>query len=244
MNAIPSIDMLEAAAYALVGERCRNSYLHDLRGELQSLQSAVELLARAAVKPGENSALAEKAATLARRTVQNHEKSLAQLLNHLAPVKESAQTVNLGELIAEALRFMRNEAACKSVTFHLQPVTEIVVVTQPHKLRLLLVGLWCGLIDAAPPGAAVDVRVERRIQEVMIEFRSTIPCPAIQNPEELWHSVGIMSSSFELLLALTQQWVSVNGGRLEPPMDSHLPKALRIYYPLASSASGAAQAAR
>ena len=235
MKAISSIDLLEAAAYALVGERCRQSYLHDIRGGLQSLHSAVELLARAAVSPAENPALAEKASALARRAVQNHEKSLTELLNQLAPIEERAGTVDVGELVAVVLRFIRNDAAGKSINFRFAPSAEVLVVAQPHKFRLLILGLCSALIDAAAPGAVVDVAVARAHLDAMVEFRSSIPCPTIQNPQALWRAGEAVSSAYELLLALTQHWVSVNGGRLEPPTGAHLPNSLRIYYPLASS---------
>jgi signal transduction histidine kinase len=235
MKAIPSIDLLEAAAYALVGERCRQSYLHDIRGGLQSLHTAVELLVRAAMSTGENPALAEKATAIARRAVQNHEKSLAELLDQLTPSKETAATVNVGEVVSEVLRFIINEASGKSISFRFEPAPEVLVVAQPRKLRLLILGLSSSLIDAAAPRAVIDVAVARENRDAMIEFRSSVPCPALRSPEDLWHSGGAMSSPYELLLVLTQSWASTNGGRLERPTDAHLPHALRIYYPLASS---------
>jgi signal transduction histidine kinase len=235
MKAIPTVDLLEAAAYALVGERCRQSYLHDIRGGLQSLHTAVELLVRAAMGPAENAALAEKASTFARRALQNHETSLAELLNQLTPLKETAAPVDLGELVAEVLRFTRNDAAGKSLTFQLESADGVLVVAQPRRFRLLVLGLVSSLIDAAAPGTSVDITVARAVPDAIIEFRSMIPCPAVRDSEDLWQSGGATSSSYELLLALTRRWVSANGGRLEPPADAHLPNALRIYYPLASS---------
>jgi signal transduction histidine kinase len=235
MKAVPSIDLLEAAAYALVGERCRQSYLHDLRGGLQSVQTAVELLARAAMAPGENPALAEKATALARRAVQNHEKSLVELLARLTPMKETAAPLNVSELLTDILRFTRNDAAGKSITFQIESSAEVWVVAQAHKFRLIILGLVCSLIDAAAPDAVIGITVARAAPDAAIEFRSSVPCPAIRNPLDPWHSGGAISSSYELLLAMAQQWVSANGGRLEPPAESRLPNALRIYYPLASS---------
>jgi hypothetical protein len=193
------------------------------------------LLVRAAMSPGENSALAEKASALARRAVQNHEKSLAELLSQLTPMKETAASVNVGELVAEVLRFTRNDAAGKSITLRIESATDVWVVAQARQFRLLVLGLVSSLIDAAAPGAALDIAVARAIPDAMIEFRSSVPCPAVLNPEDLWHSGGAMSSMHELLLALTHRWVSNNEGRLEPPAGPHLPNALRIYYPLASS---------
>src|SRR5580704_5238722 len=101
---LPISDVLEAAAYAVVGERCRQAHLHDARGELQTLHSTIELLARAAKTPGENAAMAEKASALAKRALANHEKSLVELLNRMTPHEASMATVNVGQLVSEVLR--------------------------------------------------------------------------------------------------------------------------------------------
>jgi len=239
MTVTASIDVFEAAAYALVGERCRQSYLHQVRGGLQSLHTAVELLVRAAATPGDNPALAERAAALARRALQNHEKSMAELFNELAPMQESADSLNVGEVVAEVLRFIRNDAAGRSITFRVESATDVWVMAQPHKLRLLLLGLVTSLIDAAAPGAVIDVAVARAIPHAMIEFRSGVLCPAFPDPQHLWQSGTTPGSAYELLLALTQRWSTANGGRLEPPVDPQVPGALRIYYPLASLPTGA-----
>lgn len=242
MTPISTIEILEAAAYALVGERCRESYLHDLRGGVQGIQSAVELLARVAATSGESPGMVEKASALARRAVQNQEKSLAELVNQLVPFKEPAGTVNVTDLMAEALRFLRNEAAAKPVTFNLQAEGAPAVAGHPHKFRLLVIGLCAGIIDAAFPGARVDVKVARVKSDAMIEFRGALPRSAVQSPEDLLRPGGMLSCSYGLLLGLTQRWVSCNGGRLEAPAESDLPSTLRIYYPLANSNTNAAPA--
>jgi hypothetical protein len=234
MKAIPSINMLEAAAYALVSERCRQSYLHDIRGGLQALHSAVELLVRAANSPGDNPALAEKATALARRAVQKQEKSLVELVNQITPQTEIAGTVNVGDLVSDVLRFIRNDAANKSIAFRLEAAGDVQVLAQPHKFRLLILGLCSTLTDGLAPGSVVDVAVARADSEALVEFRSTMSCAAV-NPEYLWNPAGAMSSPCELLLALTQHWAAANGGRLELSTEPHLPNTLRIYYPLASA---------
>jgi hypothetical protein len=234
MKAISRIDMLEAAAYALVSQRCRQSYLHDIRGGLQALHSAVELLVRAANKPGDNPALAEKAAALARRAMQKQEKSLVELMDQITPPPEIASTVNVGDLVCDILHFIRNDAAGKSIAFRLEALGDVLVLAQPHKFRLLILGLCSTLTDGLAPGSVVDVAVVRTDSDALVEFRSSMPC-AVVNPEDLWNSAGAMSSPCELLLALAQQWAAVHGGRLELSKELHLPNTLRIYYPLASA---------
>ena len=235
MKALSFVELLDAAAYALAGERCRQSYLHDMRGALQVLQSAVELLIRAAGSCTENPALAEKASGLARRAVQNYEKSLVELVNHLTPHDELASVVNVGELVGDVVRFIRNDAASKSITFHLESAADVFVLAQPHKFRMLLLGLCSALTDGLPPETVVDIAIGRTASSASVEFHPVTPCSAVPSLEALGHTDGSTTSLFELMVALTGRWTALNGGRIEPTTDSHLPSALRIYYPLASS---------
>ncbi len=230
MKAISSIDVLGAAAYALVSERCRQSYLHDIRGGLQTLNSAVELLIRAANSPAENTALAEKASVLARRAVQKQEKLLLDLLNDLTPQTETASRVNIGELMSEVLRFVANDVAGKSVSIRLQSATELCVLVERHKFRLLILGLVCMLADDLAPGSVVEVTIARSASHALIEFLSSVARSSLHEAKSPWESTAAMSSPGELLLALTRQWTVANGGGLELS-----PTAIRIRYPAAEN---------
>ena len=234
MKELSSVELLEAAAYALVGERCRQSYLHDIRGGLQALHSAVELLIRAASAPGENLAVAEKASGLARRAVQKHENSLVDLVNHLTPQCEIATVLNVGEMVNDVMRFIRNDSACKSVTFRLESDADVFVLAQAHRFRMLVLGLSSALTDELAPGAVVDIAVTRAGSSASVEFRSVMPCSSVPSPENIGPKDGARTSLFELLVALSGRWTARNGGRIELSAEPHLPSALRIYYPLAS----------
>lgn len=231
MKPISSIDLLEAAAYALISERCRSSYLHDIRGGLQALHGAVELLVRAAKIPG-NSAVADKAAGLARSAMLNHEKSLIELMDQITPRQESATAVNVGEMVGDVLRFVRNDAAGKSISLRLQAAEELHVLAEAHKFRMLVLGLSITLTDGLAAGAVVDVKVTRSRANAVIEFSSIIPCNSIPRPEELWHSAPVPPSPSDLLLSLTQVWAFANGGSVELSADSQASNAMRLYYPL------------
>jgi hypothetical protein len=221
-----------------VGERYRQSYLHDVRGGLQALNSAVELLIRAARAPGENAALAEKASGLARRAVQRQEKSLVQLVNQLTPQSEIATTLNVGEMVDDVMRFIKNDSASKSITFRAESAADVFVLAQAHKFRMLILGLSLALTDGLAPGTVVDIAVSRAGSSASVEFRSLMPCSSVPSPENLRHTDGA-TSLFELMVALTGRWTALNGGRIDLSAEPHLPTALRIYYPLASSEQGA-----
>jgi hypothetical protein len=235
MKPLSTIDVLEAAAHALVSERSRPSYLHDIRGELQALHAAVELLTRAAKSPQGNAVLAEKAAMLAKRAVLNHEKWLAEFLDELTPQHEAATRVNVGELLEEVLRFVRNDAVNKSVTFRCELARDIVVLAPAYKFRMLVLGLCSTLADGLAPGSVIDITVSRADPHALVEFRSPVPYSSIPSPEELWRPGGRPGSEFELLLSLTQRWSEENGGSLQLSRELNLPHALRLYYPMASA---------
>jgi signal transduction histidine kinase len=230
VSVAPAIDVLDAAAWGLVGRRCRQSYLHDLRGGMQALHNAVELLMRAANSAGGNTALADKASDLARRAMANHEKLLMEFVNQVTPQSETPSVVNVGELMSEVVRFVTNDAARKSITFRLQSVEEVRVCAEAHKFRLLILGLTATLIDILAPGAVVDVAVTRADANALIEFTSSMPCHSILDAEQVWQSPA---SSFEVLLAISRRWLASNHGLLELSTCGQLPGALRIHYPMA-----------
>jgi signal transduction histidine kinase len=230
-------DALDAAAYALVGERCRHAHIHDIRGELQTLQSALELLARSARNPGENIALAEKATALARRALANHEKSLVDFVNQTTPHEEAAAAVDVRDMVNRALLILRNDAANKSITFTVESSADLRILAQPHRARLLILGLLALTIDELSTGAVVKVLLSREDSHVVIEIQSDVICPAIRAPEDLWKGAARAVPPFELLLAVTSRWAAANGGRVEAPVNSPVPRALRIYYPRSLSDS-------
>ncbi len=230
MKAIGPIDMLEAAAYALVSERCRASYIHDIRGGLQGLYGGVELLARAA-KSTDNPGLADKAAGLARSALAKHEKSLVDLVDKLTPRPESAARVDIGGLLADILQFIRNDVANKAITFRLEAARDLPVLAEAHKIRLLLLGLSITLTDGLAAGTVVDVKVTRSDQFALIQYASVVPCPVIPTVDEIWGSTDPVSSARELLLSVTQYWASANGGRLEVSVEAAGASAVRLYYP-------------
>jgi len=224
-------DALDAAAYALVGTRCRHAHLHDIRGELQTLQSSLELLARSARTQTDKSAIADKATALARRALANHEKALVEFVNQTTPHEEAAVAIDVGELVGSALRCLRNDAANKSITFKVESTPNLRIVAQPYRSRLLILGLFAMTIDELSRGSVVTVKLCRAESDALIEIQSAVIWPAVRGPEDLWSSATSRVPPCDLLLAVTSRWASANGGRVEPPQESQSHPALRLYYP-------------
>jgi hypothetical protein len=232
VSAISSQDLVDAAAWSFVGERCRRSYLHDLRGSLQVLNSAVELLARAATSPGDNAALAEKASALARRSIESHEKMLGEVFNQVTPQREAPTTVNVGAMVGDAMGFLRGDFASKSITFRLQLAENVLVLAQAHKFRLIILGLASTLADVLEARSLVEIAVTRLDSNAVVEFKSNMPPASVLDPDQLWHSPGATISLYELLLSVAQRWLSANRGFLELPARGQPRGALRISYPM------------
>jgi hypothetical protein len=224
MKTVSRSDIVDAAAHALIAGCCRESYLHDIRGGLQALGSAVELLARAAQNPVPNQALAEKAAALARRALANHETSLLALLSELLPQSEAASTVNVGETLHEVLRFIKGDAGRRSITFTLTSPADVRVLTQARRFRLLMLGMSSTLADGLDPGTAVAVTVSAAASEALIEFRPSLPAPSTPDLEQPLHA---------WLLEWMRQWPVGCGGRLELDSEQESPPSLRVYLALA-----------
>jgi len=127
MKAVSFTQVLDAAAYALIGERCQQAYIHDIRGGLQAINSAVELLARSVKSPAQNGALLEKASALAHRAMATHEQTVIDIVQGMAPIDEPACTVDLGEVVHEVLHFLRNDAFAKSISFRLALDTGVCI---------------------------------------------------------------------------------------------------------------------
>jgi len=229
---LASSDLLEAATYALVGARCRRTHLHDLRGDLQALNSSVELLVRAAKAAGENTPLAEKAGALARKTLLSHEKTMVELIELSAPGDEAATPVDVGELIGEVTSFLRNDALRSSVAVRVKAAAGVSIVTHRRLCKTIFVGLCAMTIDAMPEGGCIDITVGRSESLASIELKAGTPLPPIPDAFELGACGPAAYSPFELLAMLARRWILESGGRLDLPQESQGLCALRFSYPL------------
>ena len=232
MQDVTAVDVFEAAAYALVAKRWRESYVHDARGRQQALQSAVELLLRAANSRGEQLAVSVKAAALARRAMAADEISLIDLLDQVAPQAQAPIALNLVEMLGELLRFMRNDAARKSIEFHLDSGPELFIFTQSKKLRMLLLGLSAVMIDELGNGSRVEFSAKKVELQVHLEIRSSMSWPSTGGAKLAWPpAAGPTYLTSSLFLLLSRQWLEENGGEIQTLTLGGPASVLRITYP-------------
>ncbi len=230
---VPIPDILDAAAQAYINARCSAAYLHDMRGELQTLGSCIELLSRgAAQNPAPDLVL--KWSALAKRAMERHGRSLSDTLHHMTLQQdEGASDVDLGVLIQDVIKLLRNDAAGKSVKFNLELDPNLVISTLAQKCRLSILGLSVSILDTAAAGAIIDLRAKRDNGLACIEFSSALAFPAPASlPELCSDSTRERMGSLELFLAYASRWAANGGGRLAVSDESDAPGKVMIRYPL------------
>ena len=228
-------DVLDAAVQTLINERCRQAYMHDMRGGLQAIYSSIELLARSAKNAAQNPALVDSAASLAKRATANHDQSVADIVNQVTGPDGVPLILNLADLVRQSQHFFRNDALAKSITLSLSGSEELLILSERSKLRSMLMGLLALSIDALPPGAALQVELSRADSYALLELRSTLTYDAVREAQELFRQDPVNLGFQELVLGSARRWLMTHGGRMEITPSSGGNSALRIFHPLAAA---------
>jgi signal transduction histidine kinase len=217
--------LYEVAARATINERCATAYLHDIRGSMQALFSALELLGRSARKSGSDLDRVEKACALAKRAIDFHEKSTLDALHILTLQDAESTTMDVSALMNDVVHFLRNQAATKQVAVSLLGAAAFSVAAERARLQTLLVGLVADAIDATPAGTELPITVSREDSFAVISIGSNAGYAVDDATDDLPH---------ELTLLFARQFLADNGGRLE--IDTATPPrgSLRLYYPITS----------
>jgi signal transduction histidine kinase len=235
MNDLQAGDVLDAAVQTLINERCRRAYMHDIRGGLQAIYSSLELLARSAKLAAQNPALIDGAASIAKRAMANYEQYMVTIVNQVTGPDDSPVVLNLSTLVQQAQQFLRNDALGKEITLSVSGRDDLLVLSEPNKLRSLILGLLALSIDASPTGAELQVELSCADGFAVLELRSHLTYDAIRGAEDLFCREPLNLKPQELVLGFAQQWIMANGGRVEIPSATGAQAGLRLYYPLAAA---------
>jgi signal transduction histidine kinase len=227
-------DLYEAAARATINERCALAYLHDIRGSMQALFSALELLGRSAKAGCGNPERVEKACELARRAITHHEKSTIGALQILTLQPAEATAVDVGALLTEVVHFLRNDAANKGVVMSVGGTEGLSVLAESAKLQTLLVGLLAASIDDAPPGTSLQLSFGRCNDSAVVSVGSNAGYGGTQEAMVSLDPQNRFQPK-ELTLLFARRFLAANGGRLEIDPSASPHGELRLYYPLAAN---------
>jgi signal transduction histidine kinase len=230
-------ELLDVAARARINERCAMAYLHDVRGTMQALFSAIELLGRSARAGNGDAARIDKACGLAKRAIATHEKSVLDILQALTLQSAEATPVDLAGMVTKAVQFLRNEAAMKSVTISLvgedgDSTPGLTVMAEQARFQTLLVGLVAAAIDATPAGEKLPIAVRRVDGWAQVTIGSDAGYRAHEGAAGPKPQGGRLRPS-ELTRLFAERYLATGGGRLDIDAGTHPHGTLKLFYPLA-----------
>jgi hypothetical protein len=239
MNDLLAGDVLDAAVQTLINERCRRAYMHDMRGGLQAIYSSLELLTRSAKHAVQNPALIDGAASIAKRAMANYEQSMIAIVNQVTGPGDAPVVLNLSTLVQQAQQFLRNDALAKQIELGLSGRNDLLVLSEPNKLRSVILGLLALGIDASPIGAELHVEVSSAEAFAVLELRSQVTYETIREAQDLPCCERVSLTPQELVLGFARRWLTANGGRMLVPCANDTRSGLRLLYPLAAGTSTA-----
>jgi signal transduction histidine kinase len=228
-------DLYEVAARATINERCAPAYLHDVRGSLQALFGALELLGRSARAGGGDLARVEKACDLARRAISRHEKSTIDTLQVLTSQQSMAAAVEVGALTREVGRILRNDAGNKAIRITVASSKDLYVWADRAKLQTLLAGLLTAAIDETRVGGELPVSIDCVGDDVVVSIGSHAGYDVVHAAPDLSRSPSVRFQPKELTLLFAREFLSANGGRLTVDNGVQPQGSVTMYYPALES---------
>jgi signal transduction histidine kinase len=229
-------DLYEVAARATINERCAPAYLHDVRGSLQALFGALELLGRSARAGGGDLARVEKACDLARRAISRHEKSTIDALQALTSQQTMATAVEVGALTRDVVHFLRNDAGNKAIRLTVVANSEDVYVWADRaKLQMLLAGLLTAAIDETRVGGDLPISIDRVGDDVAVSIGSHAGYGDIHATPDFSRRPTVRFQPRELTLLFAREFLAANGGRLTVDHGVQPQGLLTMYYPVRGS---------
>lgn len=236
MNCRNLSDIYEVAARATINERCATAYMHDVRGSMQAIFSALEFLGRSARKGTTDLDRVEKACALAQRAIHFHEKSTLEAFHILTLQDAEHAEVDAAALMNDVMHFLRNEAANKEVVLTLSGAAARPIVAERARLQTLLVGLVADAIDTTPSGMELPIVVDSEASFAVVSIGSNAGYTISDQTRSLGGAPDQLLSPHELTLHFARQFLSNNGGRLEIHAAQAPQGSLRLYYPMKAEA--------
>ncbi len=234
-------DLFAAAARATINEHSGAAYVHDIRGTLQALFGAIELLARSA-KSGADPARTEKACDLAKRALSQHEQSTLRVLELLTLHQAGTTVVDIGALLSEVAHFLRQDSAMREVKVVVSAAaSDLHVSVERAKLQTLLVGLMTDAIEGTPSGAELPVSAQHLGGEVSISIGYAAGYGSWQDMEVTNLRPPSRLRSRDLTLLFAHRFLATNQGRLEIDPAAGPRGTLTLIYPTDESQSFAAR---
>lgn len=228
-------EIIDAALQAFNNQRCGHAVLHDLRGGLQAVSSSLELLSRCAKSGSVDLATFDKASSLAKRALINHERSLNEMLDQLLSADDTATRVNIANIVEDLRRFMRSDCDRRGIRLAIHGDAELHVHMPPMRLRRVLSNLLTLNLDASPPGTELSLSLSRDAKYACIELQGPEAFDLDDSADPLLSFDGGMVPRAQLVLAGARRWLPKVAGRLEIATSAGTAGILRVYCPLSDT---------
>jgi len=177
----------QGAARATIQRRCADAHLHDVRGSLQALFGALELLCRVA-KGSADPARAEKACELARRAMGHHEKTTLELFRLLTFQSDGIREHDLHSLVDGVAHLFRNDVAARGLSLQLIETSQTAVRADRGALHAAVAALLSVAVDSSAPASSVRLLVGDDPEAVLtLEF---MPAGAAPGEDALIDAAG------------------------------------------------------
>ncbi len=224
---LPTPELLEAAALWLINRRSREAYLHEVRGGLHALYSALELLSRSAQLRGGDTAMAERAASIARRAMSNYEPVVLNIVESLTHQSDGGTLteVDLGTLTQEVIRFLRADIANKRLELRMTVEQDVRVRACRETARSWILGLLLTSVDGSPADQPLAITLRREDAQALLVIASNLQDTGQAAPQR----------ADALIRAMAARWAESQGGRVEFGPAGVAGDEIRVYYPLIAS---------
>jgi signal transduction histidine kinase len=180
--------ILQLALHALITERCKRAYVHDLRNGLQGIYGSTEVVKRLLTMTSSPAvSVAEKSIEMMRRSLAGYEDSLRSACDNLVPEPLGKTTICIDKTLRSLAAFLNGDAAAHGVSLRVTGDPGIDVLVRPHALRLTLLSLLVDAIDAMPNGGQVMLEARVSGAHVVIDITTTpISGTARRNLSTAW----------------------------------------------------------
>lgn len=219
--------ILQAAVRNRICFLCGHAYLHELRGGLQAIHSAVELLARSGTAA--DPAIAAKASGIAKRAIATHESTITRVFDDIIADQHGPQEFDLGALAGECVQLLQNPAAARGVALSLIVQEALMIRARRSQLRISILGVILSALRNMPQGSQLRLLAARGDGGVALRFEGTdfgswqaLPGPAALATADL----------DDLILPVSQRVVAADGGRMWTEAAAGAGGALCIDYPV------------
>lgn len=214
---------------------------HELRTPLAAMTTTLEVACRKPRSAAEYRATIDDCRGIAKQMNQLVERMLALAWLDTGADINRPEPVEVGELVDGCITIGKPLAEVQGVTFKVQKPDRLTIVTDPGKLREVLMNLVHNAIEYNNPGGEIKVTAEKTATGVALEVADTGIGMTPEVRDKIFerffradpsrHATGVHAG---LGLAIVKEYVACLGGRLQVESEPGRGTKFRVELPNAS----------